>query len=393
MRVFILACLVAAAAAIAPLHRAQERIPGKYIVTLKPGANMESASFSLNTVRARVQKKFKSFNMLAVDMDEEVLEKVSLLCFYCVILTYSTFLVHYCPALKDVLFVEEDGTVRVQQQATWGLDRVDQRNLPLDGVYSPGSALDGTGVNVYIIDTGVSPDHVDFGGVGGRCETSFDAVGGAGGGVDCNGHGTHCAGTTSGSTWGVAKNSMVYGIRVLSCLGSGSTSGVVSGMDWVTDNGIRPCVASMSLGGGASSSMDRAVANMHNAGVVVSVAAGNSNDNACSYSPARASEAITVGATDSRDSRASFSNYGACVDIFAPGVDITSAWIGDPDATNTISGTSMACPHVSGAAALILQGVPSMSPADVWSAMSRDATLDVVSNPGVRSPNSFLYVP
>jgi len=328
---------------------------------------MESAAFSLNTVRARVMKRFKSFNMMAVDMDSETVDKVR--------------------ALKDVLFVEEDGTVRVQQGATWGLDRVDQRNLPLDGVYS--SDNDGTGTHVYIIDTGVSPDHVDF---GSRCQMSYDVIGGIGGGVDCNGHGTHCSGTTSGGQWGVAKNSMVYGIRVLSCLGSGSTSGVVDGMDWVTANGIRPCVASMSLGGGASSTMDRAVANMHNAGVVVSVAAGNSNANACNYSPARAAEAITVGATDIRDSRASFSNYGACVDIFAPGVDITSAWIGDTDATNTISGTSMACPHVSGAAALILQANPSLTPDEVWNQMAADATPNVVSDPGFRSPNTFLYV-
>lgn len=310
--------------------------------------------------------------MMAVDMDEATMEKVR--------------------ALKDVLMVEEDGMVYAQQ-ATWGLDRSDQRNLPLDGVYAPGSGLDGSGTNVYIIDTGVSPDHVDFGGVGGRCEMSYDVIGGIGGGVDCNGHGTHCSGTTSGTTWGVAPMSNVYGIRVLSCLGSGSTSGVVDGMNWVAENGIRPAIASMSLGGGASSTMDRAVATMHNAGVVVSVAAGNSNANACNYSPARATEAITVGATDSSDTRASFSNYGACVDIFAPGVDITSAWIGDPDATNTISGTSMACPHVSGAAALIMQANPSMTPDDVWAQMAADSTPDVVGNPGYRSPNTFLYVP
>merc|ERR1711971_120053 len=337
MRVFILACLVDAAAAMAPLHLAKERIPGKYIVVLKPGAKLESAAFTLNTLRARVQRRFSAFNMMAVDMESETLEKVR--------------------ALKDVLYVEEDGIMRVQQaQATWGLDRSDQRSLPFAG----------------------------------RAEVAYDAVGNIG--VDCNGHGTHCSGTTSGATWGIAKNSKVYGVRVLGCLGSGSTAGVVEGMNFVATDGIRPAIASMSLGGGASSAMDQAVATMHNAGVTVSVAAGNSNANACNYSPARATEAITVGATDISDNRASFSNYGACVDIFAPGVDITSTWIGGNDATNTISGTSMACPHVSGAAALLVQATQSFTPDDVWAAMAADATPNVVGNPGFRSPNTFLYV-
>src|SRR5688572_15161384 len=241
----------------------------------------------------------------------------------------------------EVRLVEEDSVVELdatQTNAPWGLDRTDQRDRPLNGTY--GYTTTGSGVNAYIIDTGIRRTHTQF---GGRALAGFDALGGSTN--DCNGHGTHVAGTVGGSTYGIAKSVRLYAVRVLSCSGSGSTSGVIAGVDWVAQNHIKPAVANMSLGGGASSSLDTAVNNAINAGVTFAVAAGNSNANASNYSPARVSAAITVGSTTSSDAKSSFSNYGSIVDIFAPGSSITSAWRTSDTAINTISGTSMATPH------------------------------------------------
>ncbi|HEV7588204.1 MAG TPA: S8 family peptidase, partial [Longimicrobium sp.] len=268
---------------------------------------------------------------------------------------YSTALQGFAASLTEqqlaalradprVAYVEADQPMyatTTQTGATWGLDRIDQRNLPLSTTYS--YTADGTGVNAYIIDTGIRFSHSQF---GGRAVSGFDAVDG-GAADDCNGHGTHVSGTVGGSTYGVAKNVHLVGVRVLDCAGSGTTAGVIAGVDWVTANHVSPAVANMSLGGGASTTLDNAVAASIASGVSYSVAAGNGNIfgiavNACNSSPSRVATAITVGATDAADKKASWSNYGTCLDLFAPGVNITSSWYSNDTATNTISGTSMA---------------------------------------------------
>ncbi len=288
-----------------------------------------------------------------------------------------------------VAFIEEDAEVTIlttQSNATWGLDRVDQRNRPLSGTYT--YDFDGTGVHAYIIDTGIRTSHSQF---GGRATADRDTVGDGRNGQDCNGHGTHVAGTVGGSTYGIAKNVRLHAVRVLNCQGSGTNSGVIAGVDWVAANHIKPAVANMSLGGGASSAIDTAVNNAVNAGVFVAVAAGNENQNACNVSPARAANAYTVGSTTSSDARSSFSNFGSCVEIFAPGSSITSAWHTSNTATNTISGTSMATPHVAGAAALILDETSNLTPSQVASTLTNRATTGVLTGIGTGSPNRLLF--
>lgn len=286
-------------------------------------------------------------------------------------------------------FIEADQPVTAfvtQTNATWGLDRIDQRDRPLNGTYV--YEADGSGVRAYIIDTGIRPSHNDF---GGRVAGGFTAINDGRGTTDCNGHGTHVAGTVGGTTWGVAKKAQLIPVRVLNCQGNGTTAGVIAGVDWVTANHVKPAVANMSLGGGASTALDAAVANAVSAGVTMVVAAGNDNANACNYSPARAASAITVGATTSSDARASYSNYGNCLDLFAPGSSITSAWYTNNSATSTISGTSMASPHVAGVAALYLQQNPSASPSSVTNAIVGNSTTGKVTSAGSNSPNRLLY--
>ncbi|HSE31830.1 MAG TPA: S8 family serine peptidase [Pyrinomonadaceae bacterium] len=292
-----------------------------------------------------------------------------------------------------VAYVEEDSEISLvatQTNATWGLDRIDQHDLPLNTTYNYN--FTGAGVTAYIIDTGIRATHNEFGNrvaVG----SGFTSINDGNGTSDCNGHGTHVSGTVGGATYGVAKNVTLVPVRVLNCSGSGTTSGVIAGVDYVTSHhqAGTPAVANMSLGGGASASLDTAVNNSINDGVVYAIAAGNSNADACGFSPARVANALTVGSTTTTDARSSFSNFGTCVDIFAPGSGITSAWGTSDTATNTISGTSMATPHVTGVAALVLESNPGASVATVSNAIINNATLNKVTNAGTGSPNRLLF--
>ncbi len=287
-----------------------------------------------------------------------------------------------------VAYVEQDQRISVdttQASATWGLDRIDQAGLPLSGTYTYDQT--GAGVTAFIVDTGIRATHTEL---SGRVGAGFTAVADGHGTDDCNGHGTHVSGTVGGTTYGVAKAVTLVPVRVLGCDGSGTTSGVISGVDWVTAHHSGPSVANMSLGGGASTALDSAVATAVSSGVVFAVAAGNDNVDACGGSPARVPSALTVGSTTSTDARSSFSNTGACLDLFAPGSGITSSWNTSDTATNTISGTSMATPHVTGAAALYLQGHPSATPAAVSAAIVGAAVTGKVTGAGTGSPNRLL---
>jgi uncharacterized protein (TIGR03437 family) len=289
-----------------------------------------------------------------------------------------------------VKYIEEDGLVSIattQSGATWGIDRIDQRDLPLSGTYTYN--VNGSGVKAYIVDTGINIAHNEF---GGRAINGFDAVDNTLPAADCNGHGTHVSGTVGGSTYGVAKGVTLVAVRVLDCAGSGTTAGVIAGVNWVATDHLagQSAVANMSLGGGVSQTLDDAVAAAIADGVTFGVAAGNETADACGGSPSRVASAITVGSTTSTDARSSFSNFGTCVDIFAPGSSITSSWYSSNTATNTISGTSMATPHVVGAAALYLSANPGASPATVTSALITNSTPNKVTSPN-GSPNRLLY--
>jgi subtilisin family serine protease len=271
---------------------------------------------------------------------------------------------------------------------SWGLDRIDQAALPLNQSYSYDDTA-GEGVTAYVIDTGVRITHSDF---GGRAFNGYDAVDNDNTAQDGHGHGTHVAGTVGGTAHGVAKKARIVGVRVLNNSGQGTTAQVVAGIDWVTANAVKPAVANMSLGGPADTAIDTAVRNSIASGVTYAVAAGNETTNASTRSPARVTEAITVGATTSTDAKASYSNYGTVLDLFAPGSSITSAWRTSDTATNTISGTSMASPHAAGAAALYLADNRTATPAQVSTALVNAATTGVVTSPGTGSPNRLLNV-
>ncbi|MBC7895248.1 MAG: S8 family peptidase [Cytophagaceae bacterium] len=292
-----------------------------------------------------------------------------------------------------VKFVEPNGIARIvatqSPTPSWGLDRVDQANLPLNNSYTyPNTA---SNVHAYTIDTGILATHNDF---GGRVSTTsrYDAITIGGTANDCNGHGTHVSGTIGGTAYGLAKGVTLHAVRVLNCSGSGTWQQVINGINWVAANRILPAVANMSLGGSLNTAVNTATAGLVSAGVFTAVASGNSSANACSFSPASTPTATTVNASTITDARASFSNFGTCTDIFAPGQSITSAWIGSNTAISTISGTSMASPHVAGAAALYLGANPTATPAQVDAALKAGATLNKITNPGAGSPNLLLNI-
>ncbi|MEW2413831.1 S8 family peptidase [Streptomyces sp. NPDC046866] len=353
-------------------------VADSYIVTLKDSAARSTAASGKAVARkygASIDRTYSAaLNGYSVKVSEKQAKKLAA-----------------DPAVKSVVQNRTftiDGAQGTQPgPPSWGLDRIDQRALPLDSSYTyPDKA--GEGVTAYIIDTGVRISHTDF---GGRASYGFDAIDNDNTAQDGHGHGTHVAGTVAGGSYGVAKKAKIVGVRVLDNNGSGTTAQVVAGIDWVTQHAVKPAVANMSLGGGADSALDTAVRNSIASGITYAVAAGNESTDASTKSPARVAEAITVGATTNTDAKASYSNYGSVLDIFAPGSSITSSWGTGDTATNTISGTSMATPHVAGAAALYLSQNPSSTPAQVRDGLVAAATPNVVTGPGTGSPNRLLY--
>jgi subtilisin family serine protease len=391
----------AASASAAELRRAPvgSIIQGEYIVALHGGSGGEDLGARVQELRERLGGDMTTKHVYASLASHG----------------FSAFSARLSPAglavlagLESVAYLEENQEVhindcKVQSDPDWGTTRTNIRGNyeSSDTTYDYTSGASGSGVDAYIIDTGIYCGNNDFTKLEGTCVCGVDYVDGSC--VDGNGHGTHCAGTVAGQTYGVAKEANLIAVRVLNDAGSGSLDDVIAGIEWAVGNmnsSGKPSVANLSLGSSYSSSVNDATTSAVSAGLNMMVAAGNDNANACNYSPASAGSAVTVGATDKKDARASYSNYGKCLDLFGPGSDITSAWIGSPNATNTISGTSMATPQVCGVAAKYLSADPSMTTSEVAAKLVADATANVLTgvnggfnpnNADNKSPNLMVY--
>ncbi|MFD8979407.1 S8 family peptidase [Streptomyces sp. NPDC059564] len=357
----------------APLHTTANAIPGSYIVTLTKSFRPAEFAETLG-----LKPKFTyghAINGFAANLTEQQLKAVREA--YGVVSVEQDGKVSSPPA-------PEKGAEAMSPSHSWGLDRIDQKFLPLDNNFSAHGS--GQGVTAYIVDSGIDFTHADF---GGRAVRGFDAIGDGRNGADCNGHGTHVAGTVGGTTFGVARKTTLVSVRVFGCTGGGSSSAVIAGFDWVAANARQPAVLNASLGGDRSAAVNAAATAVSDRGVLPVIAAGNENRDACQVSPASALRVETVGATDRFDQEASFSNFGECLDIYAPGQDITSAKLGG--GSTNMSGTSMAAPHVAGVAALYKAEHPNALPAEVHNFLSDKSTKDMVENLSDNSPNQLLF--
>jgi subtilisin family serine protease len=340
-------------------------IPNQYIVVLKEGANARSIAASAGVSPRHVYEA--ALNGFAATLNAGQLNALQ-----------------HNP---HVDYVEQDGEVSInasQFNPPWGLDRIDQRNFPLNGTYTYTATA--SNVTAYVLDTGIATAHPDF---GGRATNVYDARGGNG--QDCNGHGTHVAGTIGSTTYGVAKQVRLRGVRVLDCNGGGVWSDIIDGMNWVANNGSRPAVVNMSLSGSYNTTAHNAAINLVNRGFTLVAAAGNNNADACNYSPGSLTPALTVAASDQFDNRFPLSNYGGCMDLYAPGENITSTWLNG--GTTSTTGTSMAAPHVAGCAAKYLSTNPSALPNTVHSWIIGNATVGLIKGNPPNTPNRLLYCP